>query len=157
MDYIAPPTPVTELNSTKSRVTALEKKEFPRSVIRKDNVNLTFVGDTGVEAGDKVIECSLMRTSSAFTLYRVHVELEQPATSLFGFVLSLDGEEIARVYIPEGATHVKSSLADVLVPSTKGLRLEGEIPVGFGFMTVQLVGTSAAVVNQTGIFRMVTP
>ena len=153
---ILPPTPVSELNNTKDRVTALEKKQFPVSTVRKDNVNLTFVGDTGQHEEERSIDCSLMRTSSAFTLYRVHVELEQPATQLFSFDVVLNDVEIAKVYIPEGAIHVKSGLADVLVPNTKGLRLEGVIPTGVGFITVQLVGTSNAVVNQTGIFRTVT-
>lgn len=153
---ILPPTPVSELNKTRDRVTALEKKQFPVSAVRKDNVNLTFVGDTGQYEEERNIDCSLMRTSAAFTLYRVHVELEEPAAQLFSFDVVLNDVQIAKAYIPEGAIYVKSDLADVLVPNTKGLKLEGVIPTGVGFMTVQLVGTSVAVVNQTGIFRTVT-
>jgi hypothetical protein len=152
---IQPPTPVTEINKLNSRVTSLEKKTFPQGKVLKDNVNITFLGNTGLPENDKQIECSLMRLSSTFTLYRVHVELEEPSPKYFSFEVTLNGNTITKVYIPENVTHVKTGFVESLIPSTQGLKIEGVIPTGVGFMTVQLVGASTAVVNQTGLFRLV--
>lgn len=152
---ILPPTPVTEINNTKRRVTTLEKRTFPPAAVDNKNVNVLFVGDTGEPGDDKSIECSLMRISDSMTIYGARIELQNPATKYFAFDVLLDNELVGVVQVPTGATHVKTFFDGVLVSSTRGLRIEGVIPTGQGFMTVQFVGTSNSVVNQTGLFRLV--
>jgi len=82
------------------------------------------------------------------------VELETPAPKYFKMDIVLNDEVLTTVYVPPGAVHVKSSFDEHMIPPTKELKLEGVLPAGIGFVTVQLVGASVNVVNQTGLFRM---
>jgi len=146
-----PPTLVSESVSLNKRVNSVENRVRP-SIQRTltFGVTLAAAGRPSVLAGSVTFESAAVRPQTAVTLDQIHVDVENP-TNQFSFTVFVDGVNVASVTMPESTQHIKIKLpTKVMLSPTQTLTISStSMSSTVGFVTVQLIGVSQTVVNQT--------
>jgi hypothetical protein len=142
---------VSENVNLKRRVTTVENRTRPAvQTTTTFGVNLAATGRPPVFAGSVTFQSAVLRPHTAVTLDQIQVDVEVGSPQ-FSFTVFVDGVNVASVTVPADTEHLKYRLpTTVLLSPTQTLTISSTaMPSTIGFVTVQLIGRSQTVVNQT--------
>lgn len=157
MKPILPPTVISVANDVKDRVTILERNTRPSLARTASKVTVSAAGRPSTFIGlDESVSftSSGLRPHTDLTIQEIFVDVEQPTDS-FEFNIRIGEQTVTTVVMPSNTNHIKVKVSPtILLPATGTLTIQSSsVKAEAGFVTIQLIGTSSTIVNQTMLLR----
>jgi hypothetical protein len=157
MKPILPPNIISTTQDVQERVTILERNTRPAFQQSSQMVTVSAAGRastlTPPEQPVSFVSSGL-RPHTPFTIREIFVDVENP-TDQFGFDINIDGTTVSSVTVPGSTDHVKIRVNQtILLPTVQTLTItSSSVKAEVGFVTIQLIGTSSTIINQTMVLR----
>lgn len=154
-----PPTSISTHNDLKSNLRSVEKRVRP-SITSTDffGVTLTWAGRADGATGTVTFTGELIRPVNTTVIYEVHVDMDwDNLSSAVTLQINVDDRSPASINLlptDTGLRRYRLREGIVVSPPAAVRVVMASVPADVGFVTVQLIGQSQQITNQTTTFEV---